>query len=211
MPACVGILLLAAGFSRRMGQCKLLLPLGGQPVVAYLTQAVAELTAQYQICGPPVAVLNPEAPLPLRELLTTAGFNLVVAEKAKLGQAESLKAGLSALRSFHPQGVLTVLGDQPLVRSELLLQLCQTFEQCLTQGKTCCVAPSCAGRRGNPVVLHSALFDDISQLSGDVGARHLVAKAALHLVPWNDQCLWDLDTPEDYALFAQRFAPCPST
>lgn len=195
--------LLAAGASRRMGCCKLTLPLNGVPLVAHA------LAAARAVLEPVVVVLGPEASSELFRAVTPRlraneePLQPVSASRAPLGQAESLKAGLARVLELDPEapGVMVLLGDQPLVSADLVRVLADSF---LTGGEAACVAPVCGERRGNPVVLHRDLFSAVLRLEGDVGARELLANFPLRLVPWNDTCLADADTPELYARLVQR-------
>lgn len=191
-------LLLAAGASSRMGCCKLTLPLNGIPLVAHA------LAAARAVLNPVVVVLGPE-PSPELFRAVTPGLRgddnpvqLVSASRAPLGQAESLKAGLRRVLELEPEapGVMVLLGDQPLVSADLVRTLADLF---LAGDEAACVAPVCGEQRGNPVVLHRALFSAVLRLEGDVGARELLADFPLCLVPWDDRCLADADTPELYA------------
>lgn len=201
-------ILLAAGSSRRMGQCKLLLPLGGRPLVRYPL-----LAAQTGGLEPLVAVVAPSTPEALTRILSRPGPGImpppriVVAQNAALGQAESLKAGLKQVLALQPDvaGVMVLLGDQPLVTAQLVGDLAREFAACLTLGEAACVAPEFAGRRGNPVILHRDIFALVLTLEGDAGARSLLASFPLRLLACTDDaCLADVDTPESYAQINHR-------
>ena len=60
--------------------------------------------------------------------------------------------------------------------------------------------PMFEGRRGNPVVLSAALFDEVLALSGDAGARKVLealgGRLALIEAP-DDGVLFDVDRRED--------------
>ena len=62
----------------------------------------------------------------------------------------------------------------PLVSPEIIEPLIDSFEHHPT---TKAVAPVREGQRGNPVLLSRALFPAVAALSGDVGARALLAAA----------------------------------
>ena len=71
----------------------------------------------------------------------------------------------------------------------------------LKGGGASCVAvlPTFDGRRGNPVLLGRALFPEISSLSGDQGARRLLAQHAgqvLEIAVDDPGVLRDVDRPE---------------
>ncbi|WP_300683851.1 NTP transferase domain-containing protein, partial [uncultured Bilophila sp.] len=90
---------LAAGFSRRMGRCKLTLPLDGEPLVRRVVRAALEAGL-----APVFVTLRPDASPDLRAALS--GFDdrvvLVPAPEAHRGQAESLKAGIRSVMASAP-------------------------------------------------------------------------------------------------------------
>ncbi|MFQ5915934.1 MAG: NTP transferase domain-containing protein, partial [Nitrospinota bacterium] len=108
----VSIVLLAAGLSRRTGRNKLLLPLGGKPVVRRVAEAACAAGAREVI-----AVTGHEGDLVADAL---AGLPLRRAHNPEYreGQASSLRAGLREV-DRGSRGVMFVLGDQPLITPEL--------------------------------------------------------------------------------------------
>nr|WP_294513305.1 nucleotidyltransferase family protein [uncultured Bilophila sp.] len=91
---------LAAGFSRRMGRCKLTLTLDGEPLVRRAVRAALEAGL-----APVFVTMRPDASPELRAAVS--GFDerveIVPAPDARLGQSESLKAGIRRLLSrFSP-------------------------------------------------------------------------------------------------------------
>ncbi|MEY2689659.1 MAG: hypothetical protein RL375_3858, partial [Pseudomonadota bacterium] len=61
------------------------------------------------------------------------------------------------------------------------------------------------GRRGHPVGFAAELYSDLAKLSGDEGARRLVARYPAHAVEVDDPgVMFDVDTPSD--LVAARVA-----
>lgn len=185
-------LILAAGSSRRMGTDKLLLPLGQQTMLEVVTHKAVAAGLK------PWVVVSPANAAAICKLLGEQ-VPLILAPEAHLGQAHSLKAGLShllelELQSPALQGVMVILGDQPGIASHTLQALVQAF----TKHPEAAIAPSYAGQRGNPVILPCKLFPQILKLTGDRGAKHLIADC-LHLVPVDDKfVLLDLDTKAAY-------------
>lgn len=187
-------LVLAAGFSRRMGRCKLTLPLDGEPLLRRVIRAAVDAGL-----SPVGVVMRPDTP-ELHAL--TEGFGSIVqnvpAPEAHFGQSASLKAGIRWLLEKETEalpGVVILLGDQPLVSSELIRTLTAAFLD--DPGRA--VAPEYEGVRGNPVILPRTAFDALLQLSGDRGARGLLTAFGLRLVPVNDRAaVTDVDTWEAY-------------
>ena len=120
-------IILAAGLSRRMeGKCKLLLPFRGRAMVAHAARAALDGGL-----NPVVLVVGPHSPSEvaqacLKEASAENGrIRVATAERAAMGQAESLKAGLTFMRKLAPDapGVMVLLGDLPLVDGDLVVTI----------------------------------------------------------------------------------------
>ena len=55
------------------------------------------------------------------------------------------------------------------------------------------------GNAGNPVLWASRYFDELCNISGDVGARHLIGEHSEHVieVELGDAAAMDIDTPAE--------------
>lgn len=189
----VAALVLAAGRSSRMGQPKQLLRMGGRTVLERVLKNIraAGITEV-------VLVLGCEAQRIRREVSEDALGEVRVVLNPRYGQgmAGSLRIGLTEV-SRTAAAALIVLGDQPLVRPETLLRL---TEIPVTDG-TGIVIPVLRGKRGNPVRISRALFEEAMALQGDVGCRALFsahADAILRVEVEDEGILLDLDEPGDY-------------
>jgi molybdenum cofactor cytidylyltransferase len=66
------------------------------------------------------------------------------------------------------------------------------------------------GKRGNPILWASRFFPEMAALSGDVGARALIAEHAelvAEVEMDSDAVLVDIDTPEALAEFRGKASP----
>ncbi len=116
------------------------------------------------------------------------------------GMSTSLRTGLRALPP-DSDGALILLGDTPEIDSAVLRALMEAFTGGqATRGRVC--VPVRHGRRGNPVLWGAAYFAEMTGLSGDVGAKELLARHAERVieVPVElDGIFADVDTPADLA------------
>ncbi|NTV63669.1 MAG: nucleotidyltransferase family protein [Oscillochloris sp.] len=186
-------ILLAAGTSSRMGQPKQLLAWRGRPLVRH----VAEQALASRLAGL-VVVVGAAADDVRAALAGLEGRLLIVDNPAYAeGQAGSLRAGLSALPTAA-RAALVLLVDQPLVGPALIDRILAVYA---AQPTAAALVPLCQGRRGTPVLLGHELFDQIQGLTGDIGARAvLAAHPGVALISLDDPALLlDLDTPEQYA------------
>jgi molybdenum cofactor cytidylyltransferase len=114
------------------------------------------------------------------------------------GLSTSIKAGLAALEE-DVDGILVCLGDMPRVTPETIDKLIAAFDP--LEGRAICV-PTWRGKRGNPVLWASRFFDEMMQVSGDVGARHLIgthADLVVEVEMKDDGVMIDVDTPDALA------------
>jgi molybdenum cofactor cytidylyltransferase len=109
---------------------------------------------------------------------------------AQRGMGHSIAAGV-AERSAAV-GWLVLPGDMPLVRPSSLLAVAAALEQqpvAYAQHR---------GRRGHPVGFAAELFSELVQLSGDEGARRLIARYPAQAAEVDDPgVLVDVDTEAD--------------
>ncbi len=125
----------------------------------------------------------------------------------KLGMGYSIAAGVTA--RADGAGWLVLPGDMPLVRPTTLLRVAQ----CLAQHAV--VYAQHGGRRGHPVGFAAELCSELMQLSGDEGARRLMARYPSFGCEVDDPgVLVDVDTVDDLAAVraaAERSAAPPIT
>jgi molybdenum cofactor cytidylyltransferase len=196
-------LVLAAGQSRRMGGSnKLLALIDGKPMICH----VAETVLQSQL-HPVIVVLGHEAQR-MREAL--AGIAVILAENKEFsaGLSTSLRCGLACLPG-DIDGVLVLLGDMPGITRTEIDRLVSAY--CPAEGRMICV-PSWKGRRGNPVLWDRRFFSEMSGISGDVGARHLLQHYpdCVHEVAMpGKSILTDIDTPRALWEFLATRAKAP--
>jgi molybdenum cofactor cytidylyltransferase len=191
----IASIVLAAGRSSRMGPSnKLLESIGGEPMVRRVA-AVANGSG----AKPVVVVTGYEAAevgAALHGLGVTVILNLDYAD----GLSTSLRAGLSAL-PVEIDGALILLGDMPEVEASVLSALMAAF----TATNAICV-PVRHGRKGNPVLWGSRYFPEMMALTGDFGAKPLMARHEAQLIEVEvatDSIIHDVDAPEDLARLKQ--------
>lgn len=183
-------LLLAAGSSRRMGsRHKLLVPIEGRAMVARAAEVLCAAGLSE------VVVVTGDRAEEVQAALGDLPVRFVHNPDHQSGLASSLKAGLQALGP-DIDGALVALGDMPWVKPETIGALTDAFA--LSAAGAIC-APFVGGKRGNPVLWARRYFPEILGLSGDSGARELLARHAdaVRQVEVDDPgVLWDVDTEE---------------
>lgn len=180
-------LLLAAGSATRFGSDKLrhALPHG----VGMAVQAARHLkTGVSRI----VAVVRSGSD-ELAAALKNEGCETVVCENAAEGMGASLACGVRAAGAAD--GYLVALADMPYVRPSSIAAVREALA-----GGAPLAAPYFRARRGHPVGIGARFKPDLLALSGDEGAKTLLARHAAELVkiPVGDPgVIRDIDRPED--------------
>jgi len=167
-------IILAAGSSTRMGggRHKLLLPLHDRPVLAHVIDAALASQAR-----PILIVLGHRTDLVRAQLAPyTIRPDLMFVENPDYlqGMSTSIHQGIETLQAKEPSpsSALIILGDQPLITSEVIDTLINTWQQ---TGKRI-VAPLYEGKRGSPVLFDVSLFPELLQVTGDEGGRSVLER-----------------------------------
>lgn len=180
-------LLLAAGSATRFGSDKLrhALPHG----VPIAVQAARPLKAELSRV---VAVVRPQSE-ELSHALTKEGCEVVVCENAAEGMGASLACAARA--AGEAGGYLVALGDMPFLRRTSVAAV----RDAIASGALL-AAPYFRARRGHPVGISGKFLPELLQMTGDQGARQLLAanEASLVKIPIGDPgVIRDIDRPED--------------
>jgi len=187
----ISAVVLAAGGAQSLGQEKLLLPLRGKPVLQWVLESALASDLDEIVC------VTRELASVRRQLnLSDERLFWLTNYAADRGQSTSVISGLWATNP-KSEGVMFLVGDQPLIRKELINSLIEKFRT----GSAWIVAPSFNREPRNPVLFRRNLFPELLQLSGDRGGRVLIEKHKnkTALVEWKDEIPFlDIDVHEDY-------------
>ena len=199
----VAAIVLAAGRGSRFGagegESKVLALLEGRPLVRHAVERALASKASR------VIVVTGNAAARVGAALAGVSVQLVLNEDWADGMASSLKAGIAAMPATT-RGALVMLADMPLVAVATLDRLIADFA---AAGEPDALLPRYCGEAGNPVLLGRSMFDAISTLSGDEGARKILRDGGRKVV----QCdvddpgiAIDVDTREALAALRNRLA-----
>jgi molybdenum cofactor cytidylyltransferase len=185
----IAAVVLAAGLSRRMGRSKLVLPIGGQPVIRHAVEGALRggVDRVLVVVGPGGAEI--------KQALAGLPVEFAVNPRPEEGQGASISAGVAALPPAT-EAALVVLGDQPGIEPRVVHELIAMFRRI----DKAIVAPRYRGQQGNPVLFGREALPELIALTGDRGARMVVERSAdrVAFVDFDLPMPADIDTPEDY-------------
>jgi molybdenum cofactor cytidylyltransferase len=187
-----GIVLLAAGASRRLGRPKQLLVYKNLSLIGHVLKLI-------ETAGmPAVVVLGANSEIIEKEI---TGTNIPVVENKNWGEgiASSITCGLTALEKAIPglDGVIFLVCDQPFLTVSFLQEL-------LTRQNTShkpIIASSYGSTVGIPALFHKTYFPELLSLKGDAGAKKIMQAHATEMITIDFPLGHiDIDTEEDYKI-----------
>ena len=192
----IGIIILAAGASTRLGQPKQLLKFRNKTLIRHAVE-----TALATECEKIIVVLGENAD-EIKKQIEDLPIEIADNKNWQSGMSSSIKTGLEKLYDEELSAVVFMLCDQPLISSETILHLIET--QAKTQKKI--VASEYKNDLGVPAGFSHEVFEELLNLQGDTGAKFLIKKyfpsdSAKISAP---EAEFDIDTLEDYQNLQSR-------
>lgn len=189
MASKVHAIILAAGQSRRMGKSnKLLASFDGKTMV----RQVAELATASGVAG--ITVVTGHEAKEVQDALSGIDVAFTSNPDFASGLASSLRCGIAALPA-DCSGAIILLADMPRITTAMIDRQIAAFNEA---SQTSIIQATSHGKRGNPVLWPSYYFDALKQISGDVGARHIIGQNTEQVieVELGEAAALDIDTPE---------------
>jgi molybdenum cofactor cytidylyltransferase len=183
----ISAIILAAGYSRRMGVNKLLLKYRGKSLIQSTIDTILQ-------CGFSEVILVGR----VEEIIEIGNINeLVVVENqnAEKGISESIKLGV--IHAKEVDGYMFFTADQPFLDVDTIKSLIREY----IENPTHIIVPRCDIRRGNPVIFPPDLKEDFLKLEGDIGGKTIINENLdrVKFVETRDSwALFDVDTSENY-------------
>jgi molybdenum cofactor cytidylyltransferase len=166
----IGVIMLAAGNSSRLGTPKQLLTYEGKTLLQHSLQSALDSVAY-----PVIVILGAQAD----RIKNETSFNsahIVINADWQEGMASSIRCGINALLQIDPGtgGAVMMVCDQPYVTAALINELIATHQN---TGKTI-VASSYSDTLGVPALFHKSIFNRLLQLKDDAGAKSIIQQNA---------------------------------
>jgi molybdenum cofactor cytidylyltransferase len=187
----IGIIILAAGASTRLGRPKQLLKFRDKTLI----EKIAETALKTNLNTVVVLGANAEK---IKTAIENLPVKIAINENWQSGMASSIVTGLEKSLEIEPNlsAVILLLCDQPFITKATILRLVESREE---TNKTI-IASEYKNMLGVPALFSREVFKELLNLEGDVGARFLIKKyesenLAKISVP---EAAFDIDTEEDF-------------
>lgn len=184
------VAVLAAGKSRRFGASdKLCAPLHGKPLGLHVCDMLAR--ARFALRPQHCLIITADQNHPCAGDWKQAGFSVVLNPIAGEGMGTSAATAARIARRSESDILLIALADMPLAPVAHYTALVEAAQ---ARGSGAIIASSDGNDRMPPAVFGRDQFDALSDLTGDTGARALLADSETITCP--PEWLVDIDTPE---------------
>jgi len=193
----IAAIILAAGYSSRMGRLKPLLPLGKGSVIEHVAGSIRAEGIQdiLVVLGHCSKDIIPE--------LEKNRLAWKVNHQYAQGMLSSIKKGIETLAGGTDAFFIMPV-DIPLVRPSTLRKLVRSHET--YPGKI--IYPSFQGQKGHPPLIPCRFMNDILQYEGPGGLQRCLEawnSDSLEIAVADHGVLVDMDTLDDYAAIQDRF------
>jgi molybdenum cofactor cytidylyltransferase len=181
-------IILASGFSKRMEKDKLLLEVGGIPVIERVLKA-----AKSSLLDDIILVYQNEK---VGAIGGKYRVRTVYNDSAHEGQSAAVKLGVRKSRP-DTDAFMFLVGDQPFLEPATINTLIDQF----TRNQQSIIVPVYNGKRGNPVIFPSLFRDNLLAIEGDRGGKMVIEKMEdrTRFVPMEESATGiDIDTQEEY-------------
>ena len=191
---------LAAGRSARMGRNKLLLDVGGQPLVRQCVERAGDAGL-----APVLVVLGFEAAR-VEQALAGLRYDAVLNPEFDRGINGSVQRGIARVPPACLAAVV-ILGDMPFVTSRMIAWVAERYRETR--------APLVLSLYGDvqapPTLYDRSVFGEFDVDAGEGCGKRIVRRhrTAAAVVQWPMEALGDVDRPEDYAALEARLARDP--
>lgn len=187
--------ILAAGFSSRLGFNKLTLKIDGKKVIRRVVEPFISSGSRK------IFVITGFEESKIRHALHSFSVEYIYNERYSEGMSTSIKVALPFIKDG--EGVFFHLGDKPLIEKGIIIQMARIFEK----NNKSIVVPVYNGMRGHPVLINIIPYvREIEKLTGEAGLKKIIEQHpedTLYIQGEEGNVL-DIDTLEDIELLRKR-------
>jgi len=193
----IGVILLAAGTSARLGEPKQLLRFRGETLLR--RSAKIALAASNRV----IVTLGSRIEI-LRKEIEDLPVEIVENKDWATGMSGSIKVGLKKFLddADKVKAVIVMVCDQPFINENLLEKIITKFQE--TDSPI--VACEYQNALGVPALFHRKLFPELLTLDAQTGAKQLIKKYRAQTAAISfPEGAFDVDTPADYKNLIESF------
>lgn len=188
-------IIMASGFSNRMGKDKLLLKMNNKRIIEYVIEA-----AKKSDLDEVVLVYRREE---IKDIGEYYGIKTIYNSKAYLGQSQSVILGVE---NSNNNAYMFLVGDQPFTNHRLINKLIYQYRK----RKDKIIIPYYRGEVNMPIIFPGIFKKDLLNVEGDKGGREIVKgnPDAIIGVKIEDKYLvTDIDTMDEYNILLKKEIP----
>jgi len=197
----IGIVILAAGASTRLGRPKQLLNFEGKTLIKRIADTAISTGLDT------VVVLGSNA-TDIKKEVENLSVEIVINPNWGNGMGSSIKVGLQKSLKIQPDlsGVILLLCDQPFITKDTISCLLKTKSESAKSIVACRYGDTI----GTPAFFTNEIFEELLNLEDNTGAKPLIEKykdtnISLLSAP---EAAFDIDTQEDFLRLTGAQAPC---
>ena len=186
-----GIIILAAGASKRLGTPKQQLPFQNKSLLQNVVHTAGQSRAT------PVVVVLGAFATQIKQQLAAEKVNTVINPHWPTGMGSSIKTGLQHLLQLSPQihNALLLLCDQPFITTALL----EEMYALKNSSRKPIIACAYGNTIGTPALFNKTLFPQLFALNGQEGAKKILLQHPEQVATVDfPQGAIDIDTNSDY-------------
>ena len=199
-PSKIGIIILAAGMSKRMkGTHKLLKNLSGKPLIYHTVAPFIKADKQ------DIFIVTGYQASAIKTVLSDYDLNFIHNPDFETGMASAIKIAITQLRHYYDHLMMS-LGDIPFIAADDIQNLSHAH-LARSPSPYNITRARFAGKAGHPVIWGAAYFDELCVLEGDKGAQSLLEKyqTDIHYHEMSSAaCVTDYDQKEDFDAFHKK-------
>lgn len=187
-----GLIILAAGGSRRMGKPKQLLSYQGKTLLNTMIDTCLNVVEKENI----IVVLGCEHEK-IATSITAENITTCINTNWESGMASSISSGLKTLLLKSPEMEKCFISvcDQPYLESSVFIEMIYAFEN----SEKHIIVSEYAGTVGVPALFSKKYFNDLIHLDGEEGAKKIIQRNEndVEVIQFEKGAV-DIDTPMDY-------------
>lgn len=188
----IAIIILAAGNSNRMGKIKQLLEWEDKTIIEKIIKLSLSLKTK------DVFVVLGSNYKKIYDVINKYNITIIKNNSWENGIGSSISKGIKKVMGYYNSldGILIILGDQPLISKKYLEKMIHVF----FKKKPDIVSSKYKKSFGVPAIFGNSIFQSLTNLNKDFGAKKLMEihlKSMIILKP-SQEILYDIDTEKDY-------------